>query len=85
MMANEEALEEVADLIADLDVDVDPASRAQIHVIYLEHAKAEDVSQVLSNLLIFALEKLIQSYIVENVNTLYKIIYECSHHSGNRP
>ncbi|MEC8380596.1 MAG: type II secretion system secretin GspD, partial [Myxococcota bacterium] len=50
MMANEEALEEVADLIADLDVDVDPASRAQIHVIYLEHAKAEDVSQVLSNL-----------------------------------
>jgi general secretion pathway protein D len=50
LMANEEALEAVSALIADLDVDVDPASRAQIHVIYLEHAKAEDVSQVLANL-----------------------------------
>jgi general secretion pathway protein D len=50
VLANEEALEAVTQLIADLDVDVDPSSRAQIHVVYLEHAKAEDVSQVLSNL-----------------------------------
>ena len=49
-MANEEALEDVLSLIDDLDVDVDPSSRAQIHVLYLEHAKAEDVAQVLSNL-----------------------------------
>jgi general secretion pathway protein D len=40
----------VIDLVSELDVDVDPASRAQIHVVYLEHAKAEDISQVLSNL-----------------------------------
>ena len=50
LMANEEALEDVLSLIDDLDVDVDPSSRAQIHVLYLEHAKAEDVAQVLSNL-----------------------------------
>ena len=49
-MANEEALEEVADLIADLDVDVDPASRSSNTCIYLEHAKAEDVSQDSLNL-----------------------------------
>ena len=48
--ANEEALEAVTELVARLDVDVDPASRAQIHVVYLEHAKAEDIAQVLSNL-----------------------------------
>lgn len=50
VLANEEAMAAVKRLIADLDVDVDPASRAQIHVIYLEHAKAADVAQVLSNL-----------------------------------
>ena len=50
IMANQDAMKAVKDLIARLDVDVDPASRAQIHVIYLQHAKAEDVSQVLSNL-----------------------------------
>jgi len=50
VMANDEALQAVVDLIGELDVDVDPASRAQIHVYYLKHAKAEDVSQVLSNL-----------------------------------
>lgn len=50
VMANENALEKITQLIKDLDVDVDPASRAQIHVVYLEHAKAEDIAQVLSNL-----------------------------------
>ncbi|MGA1524558.1 MAG: hypothetical protein ACO4CZ_11365, partial [Planctomycetota bacterium] len=33
-----------------LDVDVDPQNRAQIHVVNLEHAKAEEVAQVLSEL-----------------------------------
>lgn len=50
VMANEEALVAIKALIAQLDVDVDPTSRAQIHVIYLEHAKSEDVAQVLSQL-----------------------------------
>ena len=49
ILMSEEALEDVLSLIG-LDVDVDPSSRAQIHVLYLEHAKAEDVAQVLSNL-----------------------------------
>jgi len=48
--ANEAAFDEIEELLAELDVDIDPASRSQIHVIYLEHAKAEDVAQVLSNL-----------------------------------
>ena len=50
VQANESAMDDIIALINRLDVDVDPASRAQIHVVYLEHAKAEDVSQVLSNL-----------------------------------
>jgi general secretion pathway protein D len=50
IQANTEAMEDIKELIAKLDVDVDPSSRSQIHVIYLEHANAEDVAQVLSNL-----------------------------------
>ena len=50
VLANDEAMEAVKKLIEQLDVDVDPSSRAQIHVLYLEHAKAEDVAQVLSSL-----------------------------------
>ena len=50
VIANTEAMVAVGELISELDVDVDPASRAQIHVVYLEHAKAEDIAQVLSNL-----------------------------------
>lgn len=50
VLANEEAMSAVKELINKLDVDVDPASRAGIHVIYLEHAKAEDIATVLSNL-----------------------------------
>lgn len=50
VMANDEAMKAVVELIAELDVDVDPSSRAQIHVVYLEHAKAEDIANVLSNL-----------------------------------
>jgi general secretion pathway protein D len=50
IQANEEAMSSIRDLVARLDVDVDPSSRSQIHVVYLEHANAEDVAQVLSNL-----------------------------------
>ncbi|HCH62559.1 MAG TPA: type II secretion system protein GspD, partial [Deltaproteobacteria bacterium] len=50
VMANEEAIDAVKKLIAELDVDVDPSRLAQIQVVYLEHAKAEDVAQVLSQL-----------------------------------
>jgi len=50
VLANDEALVKIKELIARLDIDVDPQSRAQIQVVYLEHAKAADVAQVLSNL-----------------------------------
>ena len=50
IQANQEAMGAIMELVKKLDVDVDPSSRSQIHVIYLEHAKAEDVAQVLSNL-----------------------------------
>ncbi len=50
IMANDEAIAKVKELVAQVDVDIDPASRAQIHVIYLDHANAEDVAGVLSNL-----------------------------------
>jgi general secretion pathway protein D len=50
VLANEEGHMAVVKLIAELDVDVDPATSSQIHVVYLEHAKAEDVASVLSEL-----------------------------------
>jgi general secretion pathway protein D len=50
IMANDEAMTAVRKLIEQIDVDVDITKNAQLHVIYLEHAKAEDISQVLSNL-----------------------------------
>ncbi len=50
VIANDEGMQSVRDLLAEIDVDVDPSNRSQIHVLYLEHAKAEDVAQVLSNL-----------------------------------
>jgi general secretion pathway protein D len=50
LLANDEAITKVKELVAMVDVDIDPASRAQIHVIYLDHANAADVSSVLSNL-----------------------------------
>ena len=48
VLANDKGHEAVIKLIGDIDVDVD--ARGQIHVVYLEHAKAEEVSQVLSEL-----------------------------------
>jgi general secretion pathway protein D len=50
LLANEEALTAVTGLIGRLDVDIDPSSRSQIHVVYLENAKAVDVASVLQDL-----------------------------------
>ncbi len=50
VMANDDAIKEIRDLLARIDVDIDPASRSQIHVIYLENAKATDISSVLTDL-----------------------------------
>jgi general secretion pathway protein D len=50
LMANDEAMAAVKTLIARLDMDIDPASRSQIHVVYLENAKAADVAAVLQDL-----------------------------------
>ena len=50
VLANEEAIAAIKALVAKVDIDIDPASRSQIHVIYLQHAKATDVANVLSSL-----------------------------------
>jgi general secretion pathway protein D len=50
LMANDEAIAKVKELVAQVDVDIDPSSRSQIHVIYLDHANAEEVASVLTNL-----------------------------------
>lgn len=50
VLANDQGHQVVADLVADLDVDIDLSSRSQIHVVRLEHAKAEEVSKVLNDL-----------------------------------
>jgi general secretion pathway protein D len=50
VLANDQGHKVVTDLVADLDVDIDLASRSQIHVVRLEHAKAEDVAKVLNDL-----------------------------------
>ncbi|MCO4747867.1 MAG: type II secretion system secretin GspD [Proteobacteria bacterium] len=50
VLANKEGLAAVLEVVAELDVDVDPNRRSQIHVVYLQHAKAEDVAGVLANL-----------------------------------
>lgn len=50
VLANDQALAGIKELIARVDIDIDPASRSQIHVIYLQHAKATDVASVLGNL-----------------------------------
>ncbi len=48
IMATEQAMEDVKEFIARLDYEVDV--QGDIHVVYLEHAKAEELAQVLSNL-----------------------------------
>jgi len=50
VLANSEALSKVKSLVAGIDIDIDPRNRSQIHVVYLEHAKATEVANVLSSL-----------------------------------
>ncbi len=50
VLANPEGHSAVRDIIAKVDIDVDPQNRAQIRVVYLENAEAEEVSQVLQQL-----------------------------------
>lgn len=51
VLATEKAISEIKDLIAELDYEVDPAAQADIQVVYLEHAKAEELSQTLNSLI----------------------------------
>ncbi len=50
IMATDTGLEDVKEFIARIDYEIDPWAKSDIHVIYLEHANAEDLAQVLSNL-----------------------------------
>ena len=50
LMATEQGIEDVKEFIARIDYEIDPWAKSDIHVVYLEYANAEDLSQVLSNL-----------------------------------
>jgi len=50
VMATEKALVEIRDLVARIDYETDPTDTA-IKVIYLSHAKAEELAQTLNNLI----------------------------------
>ncbi len=50
VLANQDGHQAVSELMKKLDVDTDPTSGSQIHVMYLENAKAEDVASVLQEL-----------------------------------
>lgn len=50
VIANAEGMKAVLDLISKIDVDTDLEHLSQIHVVRLEHAKAEDVANVLADL-----------------------------------
>ncbi len=51
VLATEKSLLEIQDLIAQLDYETDPFSASDIQVVYLEHAKAEELSQTLNSLI----------------------------------
>jgi len=51
VLATEKSLEEITELIARLDYETDPFAQSDIQVIYLEHAKAEELSQTLNSLI----------------------------------
>lgn len=50
ILATEKALEDIRQLVAQLDYEVDPLLKSDIHVVFLEHAKAEEMATTLSNL-----------------------------------
>jgi general secretion pathway protein D len=51
VMATKKALVEIRDLVKRIDYETDPRAQADIRVIYLSHAKAEELAQTLNNLL----------------------------------
>ena len=51
VMATEKALVEIRDLVKRIDYETDPMAQADIKVIYLDHAKAEELAQTLNNLI----------------------------------
>ncbi len=51
VLATEKSLIEIKELIARIDYEVDPEAQAGIHVIYLEYAKAEELSSTLNSLI----------------------------------
>lgn len=50
ILATEEALVDIKALVNRLDFEVDPLLKSDIHVMFLEHAKAEDLANTLSSL-----------------------------------
>lgn len=50
VLATEKSLVEIKDLIKNIDYETDP-NASDIHVMYLSHAKAEDLSQTLNSLI----------------------------------
>lgn len=50
VLANQDGHKAVRDLIAKIDVDTDPTSGSQIHVVALENAKAEEIATIMSQL-----------------------------------
>jgi len=51
VLATEKSLVEIKALIKDIDYQTDPSADAGIHVLYLSHAKAEDLSATLNSLI----------------------------------
>lgn len=51
VLATDKSLEDIKGLIARIDYQTDPFAQSDIHVIYLEHAKAEELAQTLNNLI----------------------------------
>ena len=51
VLATEKSLVEIRDLVKRIDYETDPFADGDIHVMYLEHAKAEELSQTLNNLI----------------------------------
>ena len=50
ILATEDALKDIKALIEKLDYEVDPLLKSDIHVVFLQHAKAEELATTLANL-----------------------------------
>ena len=51
VLATERSLKDIKDLIAEIDYETDPEANSAIQVMYLAHAKAEELSQTLNSLI----------------------------------